>query len=62
MKVQCPKCQNIFDLDVELYEEGDSVECPSCGIEVFVAKKGKKFTVVETFEEADEDAQGWEEN
>jgi len=60
MKVKCPKCQNDFDLDVELYEEGDAVECPSCGIESFVTRKGKKLTIVETFEEEDEDSEGWE--
>jgi len=60
MKVKCPKCLNDFELDVELYEEGDSVECTSCGIELFVVRKGKKLTVAETFEEEEEDSQGWE--
>ncbi|MFH1663937.1 MAG: hypothetical protein ABH986_03965 [archaeon] len=57
MKVKCPRCLNNFELDVELHEEGDSVECTSCGIELFVARKGKKLTVVETFEEEDEEIQ-----
>ncbi len=60
MKVKCPKCDETFNIDSELYEEGDSVECPFCAIEVFVAKKGRKITVVETFEEAEEDIEGWE--
>jgi len=59
MKVQCPKCQGNFDLDVELHEEGDSIECPSCGIELFVVRKGKKLGVAENFEE-EEDSTGWE--
>ncbi len=60
MKVQCPKCQGNFELDAELHEEGDSVECSSCGTELFVVKKGKKLGVAESFEEEDEDSQGWE--
>jgi DNA-directed RNA polymerase subunit RPC12/RpoP len=60
MKAKCPKCENSVELDLELHEEGDSIECPSCGIELFVARKGKKLSLVETFEEDDEDIEGWE--
>lgn len=59
MKSKCPKCEGTVKLDSELHEEGDSVECPECGIELFVVKKGKKLSVAETFEE-EEDSQGWE--
>ncbi len=60
MNVPCPKCQANIKLDLELHEEGDSVECPECGIELFVARKGKKLALVETFEESEEDYEGWE--
>jgi DNA-directed RNA polymerase subunit RPC12/RpoP len=58
MKVKCAKCEESFEIDPEIYEEGDSVECPSCGAELFVARKGKKIAVVESFEE--EDSEGWD--
>jgi len=57
MKTKCPKCEGTVELDPELHEEGDSVECEECGTELFVVRKGKKLSVAESFEE--EDSQGW---
>ncbi len=53
MNIKCPKCDGIVELDSELHEEGDSVECPECGTELFVVKKGKKLGLAENFEEED---------
>jgi len=55
MKSKCPKCEGEIELDPELHEEGDSVECEECGAELFVVMKGKKLSVAETFEEEDEE-------
>jgi len=52
MKVTCPRCGKKFELEPEIYEEGDTVECPECGAELSVVKKGRKITVMESFEEA----------
>ena len=54
MKSKCPKCEGEIELDPELHEEGDSVECKECGTELFVVKQGKKLSVAETFEEDEE--------
>ena len=48
-KVVCPGCGEAFDLDIELFEEGDSLECPECGSELVVARKGNNLTVVSSF-------------
>ncbi|MBU1120578.1 MAG: zinc-ribbon domain-containing protein [archaeon] len=55
MKVVCPRCGEDFEVDSELYEEGDSVECPGCGIELSVVRKGKKLCVVDSLEEVPEE-------
>lgn len=55
MKVVCPRCGEDFEVDSELYDEGDSIECPSCGIELSVARKGKKLTVIDSLDEAPEE-------
>jgi len=55
-RVVCPGCGEAFNLDTELFEEGDSLECPECGAELVVARKGNKLTVVSSFEiEEDEE-------
>ncbi|MEW6295461.1 MAG: zinc-ribbon domain-containing protein [Candidatus Diapherotrites archaeon] len=52
MNVSCTHCGKKFELEPEIYEEGDTVECPECGTELSVVKKGKKITVIKSFEEA----------
>lgn len=32
----CPECDAMIDLDEDLVEEGQSVECPECGAELEV--------------------------
>ena len=42
-KVTCPDCKEDFDIDKNLYEAGDIVECPECHSVVIVEVKSGKF-------------------
>lgn len=58
MKVTCPDCKTPFDLDINAYDEGDSVECPECCTTLLVeVNKGELKVKTEKelfYEEADE--------
>jgi DNA-directed RNA polymerase subunit RPC12/RpoP len=51
----CPACGEKFELDTELYDEGDLIECNECGTSLTVIKRNNKLSVVET-----ESSDAWE--
>jgi alpha-aminoadipate carrier protein LysW len=36
MAVACPECDNPLDIDVEEVEEGDTLQCEECGVDLEV--------------------------
>ena len=36
MAVVCPECDNPLDIDVEEVEEGDTLQCEDCGVDLEV--------------------------
>ena len=36
MAVVCPECDNPLDIDVEEVEEGDTLQCEECGVDLEV--------------------------
>ncbi|MFH1225623.1 MAG: hypothetical protein V1676_07550 [Candidatus Diapherotrites archaeon] len=64
MRVKCPECKEPFDLSVNDYDEGDSVECPECSSECTVTVKGGKLKLAsekEKYYDADDEFYGEEE-
>ena len=58
MKVKCPKCKELFDIDKNSHDEGDTVDCPECGASsVVVVKKGRMLLEPEEskYDSVDED-------
>lgn len=51
MEVKCPECKEMFDLDLNEFDEGDVVECPECGSESKVKVSGGKFKLASHREE-----------
>lgn len=45
MKVKCPNCKEHFNLNMNQYEEGDSMECPECSEQLMVIVKNGKLAV-----------------
>ncbi|MFH1696539.1 MAG: hypothetical protein ABH854_01360 [Candidatus Diapherotrites archaeon] len=45
MKVKCPDCKELFELDINEHDEGDAVECPECYIECTVVVRGGKLAL-----------------
>ncbi|MFH1256262.1 MAG: sulfonate ABC transporter [Candidatus Diapherotrites archaeon] len=63
MKVKCPECKEGFELSVNDYEEGDSVECPECSESLIVkVKQGKFKLMTEKAKYYDEDIGEYEED
>jgi alpha-aminoadipate carrier protein LysW len=36
MAVACPECDNPLDIDVDEVEEGDTLQCEECGVDLEV--------------------------
>lgn len=54
MKVKCPECEAEIDLNIDEYEEGDFIECPSCGSNLVVKVKYGKITLAPEIEKYEE--------
>ena len=51
-KVRCPDCKERFEVDFHEYDEGDSIECPECSIDltvIYVSDKPKIKLTKELF-------------
>ncbi|MFH1588269.1 MAG: hypothetical protein ABIA76_02960 [Candidatus Diapherotrites archaeon] len=46
MKVKCPRCKEIINLDINEHEEGDEVECQECGERCIVLVNEGKFKLI----------------
>ncbi|RLE67886.1 MAG: hypothetical protein DRJ43_06565 [Thermoprotei archaeon] len=49
-KAKCPVCGSIVDLGKEP-EVGEVVECPDCGSELIIRKRGRKYYLESISEE-----------
>ena len=56
-KVRCPDCKDRFELDFHEYDDGDSLACPACNMDltvVYVKDRLKLKTSKELFYDTDE--------
>lgn len=61
MRVKCPECKEAFELSVNDYDEGDTVECPECSSECTVMVKDGKLKLASEKEKYFEDDEFCEE-
>ncbi len=59
-KARCPVCGTVIEIE-EDYAPGDIIECPNCGVQLIIVKKGKKIYLNE-FEEFEDEEEGDEED
>ena len=52
-KAKCPVCGTTIEIE-EDYTPGDIIECPNCGTQLIIVRKGKKIYLDE-FEEFEEE-------
>jgi predicted RNA-binding Zn-ribbon protein involved in translation (DUF1610 family) len=46
MKVKCPSCEEVTELDVNEFEEGDDFTCTECGATHIIEVKNGKFRLI----------------
>ena len=51
--VKRPVCDEAFDVEVDMYEDGDVLTCPNCGADLEISIDGSKVHLVPT-EESEE--------
>ena len=50
-KFECPICGVEFEIDLAKYDAGDEIDCPKCGGQITITKKGDNFTLIEVEQE-----------
>jgi len=64
-KAFCPDCSQKISIDLELYDDGDELQCPKCDVDLVLVKQGKKVILksgnegFESFEEENEAEAGF---
>ena len=46
MKITCPECKELFPFDANDYDEGDTLECPECSIDLVLKVARGNFKAV----------------
>ena len=59
-EVICPVCNASFEIETELYDEGDVVVCPFCSSELVIVEMGERI-VVDVLEEGEEESSFYDE-
>ena len=54
----CPECRNAIDIDDEV-EEGQTVDCPECGVELQVVNTDPVELEVLSVEEEEDEEEAW---
>lgn len=44
-KAFCPDCSQKISVDMELYDDGDELQCPKCDADLILVKQGKKVVL-----------------
>jgi len=58
MAVSCPECDNLLDIDVEEVEEGETITCDECGVDLEIVSTEPLQVVVvsdEGYDDEDDD-------
>ncbi len=48
--VKCPVCDESFDIEVDMYEDGDVLTCANCGADLEIAIDGNRVVLTPTEE------------